>query len=69
MLLKACLGSLQAQNSKPQGLSTLLGQKKKKAHLMKHALGMHFWCFLKKHKAGLGALFYFTAKKDMNHQN
>ena len=43
--------------------------KKKKAHLMKHALGMHFWCFLKKHKAGLGALFYFTAKKDMNHQN
>ena len=31
---------LKAQSSKPQGLSTLLGQRK--AHLMKHALGKPF---------------------------
>ena len=37
MLLKACL-KLKAQN--PQGLSTLLGQRK--AYLMKHALGKPF---------------------------
>jgi len=36
---------------------------------MKHALGMFFWRFLKKHKALLGALFYFIVKKDINHQN
>ena len=31
---------LKAQSSKPQGLSTLFGQRK--AHLMKHALGKPF---------------------------
>ena len=36
---------------------------KKKALLMKCALGTLFWCFLKKHKACLGAFFYFIAKK------
>jgi len=60
-LLKAHLGLLKAQSSKPQGLSASLGPRK--AHFMKHA----FWRFLKKYKARLGALAYFIAKKDTNH--
>jgi len=67
-LLKAHLGVLKTQSSMPQGLSTLFG--KTKAHLMKHALDMLFWCFLKKHKACIVVLlFYFIAKTDRNHQN
>ena len=39
-MLKAHLGVLKTQSSKPQGLSALFG--KTKAHLTKHALDMFF---------------------------
>ena len=55
MLLKARLAVLKARS--PKVLNTLLGQSE--AHLMKCTLGMLFWHFLKKHKAGLDTLFYF----------
>ena len=58
MLLKACL---KAQGSNPKALNASLGQKK--ARLMKLALDMFFWSFLKKHKACLGTLLNFIAKK------
>ena len=51
-----------------QSLSVSLGQME--ALLIKHGLGTLFWCFLKKHKAHLGALFFFFwLKKNMNHYN
>jgi len=49
LFLKARLGALKVQNSKPKSPSTLLGWSE--AHLMKSASGVLLWNFLKNHKA------------------
>lgn len=62
------LGRLKAQSSKPQGLSTLLGKKKKRS--IHEALFEHtFLAVLEEAQSTSTHIFYFIAKKDIIHQN